>query len=383
MQAIYLDHQATTPTLPVVINKMAKLWSEEFGNPHSSEHVTGWLANSKVEGSKMQIAAALKCEMDEVFFSSGATEGNNHSIFSMCALSKKLQKKQVIISPIEHKCVIEASRYWCEFFNLELKYTKIDKFGHVDLLHLEKLVKEPTLFASIMHVNNEVGTIQNVENISNILSNANVLFHSDCSQAPKTLADMNVGKYFDIATFSGHKIGGPQGIGCTFVRAEIQHLMTPLILGGGQQNGFRSGTLPLPLCVGLGEAFNYIKDNRGNVSKLKNIRDFFYENLKSQIPEIKLNGPELGNRHVGNLNVYFPNVLAADLLSSLQPDVAASSGSACSSGEITSSYVLQEMGYLSEADSSVRFSFSVDLTKKELAKAISIIQAKYQSLLLE
>ena len=134
---------------------------------------------------------------------------------------------------------------------------------------------------------------------------------------------------------------------------------------------------------GLGEAFNYIKDNRTNVSKLKNIRDFFYENLKSQIPEIKLNGPDLGNRHAGNLNVYFPNVLASDLLSSLQPEVAASSGSACSSGEISSSYVLREMGFLSEADCSVRFSFSAELTKKELSKAVSIIEAKYRNLLLE
>jgi len=383
---IYLDHQASTPANQSVIDTMQPFWRENFGNPHSSEHVVGWTANSHIEKSKDLISKVLGSESDEIFFYSGATEANNHSMFALSALANKFSdRKRVIISEIEHKCILESSRYWAEKFGLELCLLKVDGSGMVDLAQLIELLEVPTLFCSIMYVNNEVGAIQDLEKIAGLLKKSGVLFHSDCAQALKAVNLEKLAEQVDIATFSGHKIGGPQGIGCSFISAHLHDLIEAQILGGGQQQSLRSGTVALPLVVGLGEAFKYSSDeNFNNKYRLSLLtkNKFLWEKLKNVAPELQLNGPELKLRHPGNLNIFFPGVLASNLLLSLQPLVCASSGSACSSGSIEPSYVLLALGYSSKhASCSARFSVSVDTSNNDLKTAANIIGKKYKELL--
>jgi cysteine desulfurase len=383
---IYLDHQATTPVNKGVIDTMLPLWNENFGNPHSSEHIIGWTANSHIENSKALIANVLKAESDEIFFYSGATEANNHSIFALSKLAhKSTDRKRVIISEIEHKCVLEASRYWADQYQLDLCLLRVDSEGFVDLDHLSELLKVPTFYCSIIYVNNEIGTIQHIDQISSLLRDKGVLFHSDCAQALKAVDLDTISETIDIATFSGHKIGGPQGIGCSYINSELHNHLEAQILGGGQQQSMRSGTLALPLVVGLGKAFNIANDeavNLKNRTTLLNKSKFLWNELKRKIPEIELNGPDLKMRHPGNLNIFFPNVLASDLLFSLQPHVCASSGSACSSGSIEPSYVLLASGFNDKrASSSIRFSVSSDTSTQDLTEAVELIDKKYKELL--
>ena len=377
-----MDHQATTPTHSSVIEAMQPFWRAEFGNPHSSEHIVGWSANSQVENSKQTIADTLLCEADEIVFYSGATEANNHGIFALSHLSKKLpDRRQIIISSIEHKCVLEAANFWVKNFNLSVATLGVDENGHVNLPELKALLEVPTLFCSIMLVNNEIGAIQNIEIISEILKEKGVFLHSDCAQALKAVDGPSICEFVDIATFSGHKVGGPQGIGCAYIAGELQADIAPLTLGGGQQNGLRSGTLPLPLVVGLAKAFELFSDEEKGISdrhSLAQIRDDFWFALKQKIPELELNGPVLEDRHPGNLNIYFPEVRASDLLMMLQPNLCASSGSACSSGSIEPSYVLLALyGDTGRAQSSVRLSLDITITKDSLLEAVEIFSATY------
>ena len=384
--AIYLDHQATTPVSDQVLSYMKPFWQKDFGNPHSSEHAVGWQANKEVELSKLKIAQTLHCEKDEIIFYSGATEANNHAIFAFSTLSKELKnKRQVIVSSIEHKCVLEAATYWSENFKLDLKVVRTTESGSIDLEHLSALLQVPTLYCSIMFVNNEIGTIQDLKTISRLVRDAGAYLHSDCAQVLKTLRIEELTQFVDIATFSGHKIGGPQGIGCAFIASDFQNIMTPLAFGGGQQSGLRSGTLPLPLVAGLGEAFLIYKDEDANISEIKKtafIRDKFWKDLKKLIPTIELNGPTLKTRHVGNLNIFFPGIEASDLIMALQPHIALSSGAACSSGSIEQSYVIDalQQGH-KRAISSVRVSFCSSHTKDQLSEVPNIIAKKYFELL--
>jgi cysteine desulfurase len=228
-------------------------------------------------------------------------------------------------------------------------------------------------------VNNEVGTIQPLEKISEILRSKGVLFHSDCAQAPKTISCVHIAQNVDMASFSGHKIGGPPGIGALFVASNLQEQFTSLIQGGGQQLGLRSGTLPLPLCVGLGTAFELLTldDFDHDVRKLASLRDYFYEQLVKKEIDITLNGPELNQRHAGNLNITFNGIKAFDLLMAAQPFLAASTGSACGSGQIEQSHVLKALKFSKErADGALRFSFSHRNTTNEIDSALQILEEK-------
>ena len=238
---------------------------------------------------------------------------------------------------------------------------KVDAEGYIDLDFLSDSLKTPSLFCSIGLVNNEIGTIQDVETISRMLHERECLFHSDAAQSPKTLDCRHLANLTDALSFSGHKIGAPQGIGFLYLNATLQESVSPLIQGGGQQNGFRSGTLPLPLCVGAGKACQILTEievveRRQTVSQ---IRDYFHAGLLDLKSNIVLNGPPLVDRHVGNLNISFTGVDATELLMSLQPNVCASTGSACSSGIIEDSHVLTALGLAGErCASALRFSFS-------------------------
>lgn len=375
---LYIDHQATTPVETAVLEAMKPFWSESFGNPHSSGHVVGWHSDAEIQKSKQHISYMIGASADEIFFTSGATESNNLAAFSFCDLSRLYpEKRQILLSPIDHKCILNAGLFWAEKFGLNVKILKVDAEGYIDLDFLSDSLKTPSLFCSIGLVNNEIGTIQDVETISRMLHKRECLFHSDAAQSPKTLDCRHLANLTDALSFSGHKIGAPQGIGFLYLNATLQDSVSPLIQGGGQQNGFRSGTLPLPLCVGVGKACQILTEievveRRQTVSQ---IRDYFYAGLLDLKSNIVLNGPPLVDRHVGNLNISFTGVDATELLMSLQPNVCASTGSACSSGIIEDSHVLTALGLASErCASAVRFSFSHTNSVEEADLALEHIR---------
>ena len=377
---LYLDHQATTPVDTRVLEAMSEYWQNKFGNPHSNSHIIGWNAEKAVNKAREQVATAIGSVGDEIVFTSGATESNNLAVFAMCQLSEDDQtRRQILVSPIEHKCVLNSINFWGEKLGYDVVYMQVDSVGSVDIEWLEKALEIPTLFCSIGLVNNEIGTIQPLEEISEILRAKGVFLHSDCAQAPKTLLCDKIADLVDMASFSGHKIGGPPGIGALYVTSGLQEKFISLIQGGGQQLGFRSGTLPLPLCVGLGEAFELVNglDFWADFYETKKLRDYFYEQLKNSGLNVTLNGPPLENRHVGNLNVAFNGIKALDLLFSVQPLIAASTGSACASGEIEPSHVLMSLGYpIQRAESSVRFSFSKINSFSEIDEAVGLLTRK-------
>jgi len=239
-------------------------------------------------------------------------------------------------------------------------------------------LKTPTLFCSIMAANNEIGTIQKLDEISEIVWAAGSLLHSDAAQALKTDLEYDVCEHVDVASFSGHKIGGPQGIGCIYISASIQQDFTPLILGGGQQNGIRSGTLPLPLCIGLGQAFADLASY--DFAQIRQTRNMLFKSLAASIDGIRLNGPRLENRHACNLNIYFPNIESADLIAGIQPHIAVSSGSACGSGSIEPSYVLRALPLdIDVSRNSIRMSVGGGTSEQDVINAVNVITRNYNS----
>ena len=372
------DHQATTPVEEAVVNVMKPLWSQQFGNPHSSEHSVGWKANSVVETAASFAASFVGAELDEIVFTSGATEGNNLAIFALCeAASAKSNVRQILVSPLEHKCVLNAASFWAKKNNLNLSLLRVDKNGFVDLDYLENSIKkEKTAFCSIGYVNNEIGTIQDIAKISEILRENGVLLHSDCAQAPKTRDCQDIAALVDISTFSAHKFGGPPGVGFMSVSSFFQESFVSLMQGGGQQSGLRSGTVPMPLAAGLGEACKLltVETSSANIEKMQLNRNRFWSMLTEALPNVSLNGPSFANRHSGNLNVQFNGLNSQSLLLGMQPKLSASTGSACGSGNIEPSHVLRAIGLTDEeAKSSLRFSFNHTHSADEIIAGVQIV----------
>ena len=375
---LYFDHQATTPVEEAVVNVMEPLWSQQFGNPHSSEHSVGWKANSVVETAAYFAASFVGAELDEIVFTSGATEGNNLAIFALCeAASAKSNVRQILVSPLEHKCVLNAASFWAKKNNLNLSLLRVDKNGFVDLDYLENSIKkEKTAFCSIGYVNNEIGTIQDIAKISEILRENGVLLHSDCAQAPKTRDCQDIAALVDISTFSAHKFGGPPGVGFMSVSSFFQESFVSLMQGGGQQSGLRSGTVPMPLAAGLGEACKLltVETSSANIEKMQLNRNRFWSMLTEALPNVSLNGPSFANRHSGNLNVQFNGLNSQSLLLGMQPKLSASTGSACGSGNIEPSHVLRAIGLTDEeAKSSLRFSFNHTHSADEIIAGVQIV----------
>jgi cysteine desulfurase len=375
---IYLDHQATTPVDQRVFPIMAAAFTDEFGNPHASDHAIGWRAAKAIETAAQQVSTLVGADPDEVIFTSGATEANNFALLGLADHAERSGRRRVLLSAIEHKSVLAAGRVLAHRYGLEVTAIGVDSQGRVDETALAELLDGDVLLVSIMAVNNEIGTIQGANLIGMLTRAAGALFHCDAAQAPCAVDVAELAQHADMISLSSHKMYGPSGIGALIVRREVQPLLTPLIHGGGQQNGLRSGTLPLPLCVGFGAAANLLQGNAADQERrrMRVCRDLFVDTLLAEGCAISLNGPDKAHRHPGNANVQFCGVRAPDLLAALQPSLAASSGSACTSGMPEPSHVLRAIGLTGdEADCSIRFSFGRSTTADEAREAALIVAA--------
>ena len=374
MNNIYLDYQSSTPTDSRVLEAMAPYYSENFGNPHSN-HIYGWKASQAIEVSIEKISNYLECNENEIFFTSGATEANNLALVGACLKNKDKKKNTIWTSSIEHPCIIESANFVEKFLDYKVEIIPVTTDGYIDENILASKANDSVLFASIICANNEIGVIQDLRKIHSILSPYSILFHTDASQAPLALNIEEIIDYVDMLSLSGHKTYGPKGIGCLYIKSHIQKSIHPIIQGGGQQDNLRSGTLPTPLCVGFAESLEILKTEGFEERKrIEELRNNFFKNLKIEIPNIKLNGPQINERHPMNLNICIKGIDADDLIASLQPKLSLSSGSACSTGEIKSSHVLDAIGLEDEeARSSFRIGLGRNTHEQELNLAVKLI----------
>ena len=371
---IYLDYQATTPCDPRVLTKMLPYFTQTFGNPHSRNHSYGWEAEAAVETARKQVADLINADPREVIFTSGATESNNIAIKGVADFYKD-KKNHIITCVTEHKCVLDSCRH-LEEKGFKVTYLPVQTNGLVDLDLLKNSITDKTVLVSIMMVNNEIGVIQPISEIGKICRERGVFFHTDAAQAVGKIAIDVEAMNIDLLSISGHKIYGPKGIGALFVRRKPRIRLNALTTGGGQERGMRSGTLPTPLCVGLGEACAIAKAEMAveNV-RLKTLYERLYNGLSANLSEIYVNG-DVTYRIPGNLNISFAYVEGEGLMMGIK-DLAVSSGSACTSASLEPSYVLRALGVAEElAHTSLRIGIGRFTTEAEIDQAIaSITQA--------
>ena len=380
-KTIYTDYQATTPVDPRVQEKMAPFWGELFGNPHSSDHIVGWRAGEAVRKAAESVAAMIGADADEVIFTSGATEANNLALQGLARRAPD-GRNRILVSAIEHKCVLAAARALAHNQGITVETIPVDRDGFVDFDALETLVDERVLLASVMAVNNEVGTIQDITRIAELLTPYGVLFHCDAAQAPCAMDVSELAAHADLISLSAHKFYGPQGIGALYIRRDLKDSIEPMIYGGGQQEGLRSGTIPMPLCVAFGAATEIIAGEEATEERTRvgELRDAFIGLLgRGEFP-ITVNGPIGQSRHPGNANICFEGCDAQDILGVLQPRLAASTGAACTTGLPEPSHVLLALG-LSDAQSeaSIRFSFGRFTTHEEIKIAAGLVNEALES----
>ncbi|QNS01753.1 MAG: IscS subfamily cysteine desulfurase [Buchnera aphidicola (Pentalonia nigronervosa)] len=372
---IYLDYAATTPVEPDVAKKMMDYLTidGEFGNAASRSHKFGWKAEEIVDIARNQISDLIGSDAREIIFTSGATEANNLAIKGI-AFFHKNKGNHIITSKTEHKSVLDTCRY-LENNGFSVTYLTPKSNGIIDLNDIKNNINKNTILVSLMHVNNETGIIQNVENIAKICKLYGVFFHVDATQSvgkiPINLQDSSI----NLMSFSAHKIYGPKGIGVLYVRRKPRMRLLPLIHGGGHERGMRSGTLPVHQIVGMGEscaiAKRKINDDFIHLIKLRN---YLWNGIKN-IEEVYLNSDlQQGSPHI--LNVSFNYVEGESLIMALK-DLAVSSGSACTSASLEPSYVLKALGIKDElAHSSIRFSIGRFTTQHEIEHTIlSVHQA--------
>jgi len=338
---VYLDNQATTPCDPRVLALMLPWFTERYGNPHSAEHRMGLDAEAAVEVARAEIAALIGAEPREIVLTSGATEANNIAIKGAARHAQRMgdPRRRMITVATEHKCVLESVADTVED-GFEPVVLSVDPEGRLDPDVLRTALLEPTLLVSVMAVNNETGVIQDIAGLAAIARDAGALFHTDAAQAVgKIPVDV---QGIDLLSLSGHKLYGPKGVGALFVRRRPRVRLAPLFSGGGQERGLRSGTLPTPLVVGLGEACRLARlEMAGEAVRLAELRDRLLTGLCRHMPELRVNGSQR-HRISGNLNITFP-IPALDLMRAV-PELCVSTGSACSSAAIEPSYVLRALG---------------------------------------
>ena len=369
---IYLDYQATTPVDEKILKKMIPYFSENFGNPHSNNHEFGRNANNAVDEARANVANLINAETNEIVFTSGATESNNLAIKS---IAKNYFEKdcQIITVKTEHKCVLESC-HELETEGFKVTYLDVNEDGIIKLSDLENLLKKKQALVSIMHANNEIGVLQPIKEIGELCKKYNSIFHSDIAQSISTTAVDVKSLNLHAASISGHKIYGPKGIGALYLSKSIKNILKPLIDGGGQEMGIRSGTLSPALCVGLGESCKDLKKNlmkyHDHFKKLKSI-------ILSKLINSDINFEINGNPNIripNNLNIRIKNKEALVLFNKM-PHIAMSTGSACSSGTITRSHVLSALKLNSQQiDESFRISFGRETSSNDINELISQLE---------
>ncbi len=342
---VYLDNQATTPCDPRVLGLMLPWFTEQYGNPHSAEHRMGRDAEAAVEAARAEVAALIGAEPREIVLTSGATEANNIAIKGAARHARRMggRRRRVITVATEHKCVLESVADTAED-GFEPVVLPVEPDGRLNPDVLRAALAEPALLVSVMAVNNETGVIQDIAGLAAIARGAGALFHTDAAQAAGKIPIDVQG--IDLLSLSGHKLYGPKGVGALYVRRRPRVRLAPLFSGGGQERGLRSGTLPTPLVVGLGEACRLARlEMDEDAARLAGLRDRLLAGLRRHMPDVRVNG-SLRYRIPGNLNITF-SVPALDLMRAA-PDLCVSTGSACSSAAVEPSYVLRALG-LSDA----------------------------------
>ncbi len=367
-QPIYLDYQATTPMDPRVLEAMMPYFTHKFGNSGSRSHAYGWEAEEGTEKARAQVAKLIGADEKEVIFTSGATESNNLAIRGVAEFYKD-RKNHIITTVTEHKCVLDTCRH-LEQQGFDVTYLPVRQDGLLDLDVLRAAITDKTVLVSVMAVNNEIGVIQPLAEIGKICRERKVFFHTDAAQAagkiPLDVEALNI----DLMSISGHKIYGPKGIGALYVRRKPRVRLVPMIVGGGQERGFRSGTLPTPLCVGLGEAAEIcMKEMDDEAKRLKKLQDRMLNGLRAKLTDIVVNG-DLEHRIPGNLNISFAYVEGESLMMGIK-NLAVSSGSACTSASLEPSYVLRALGVEEEmAHTSLRIGLGRFTTEHEVDTAV-------------
>src|SRR5262245_14946493 len=386
---IYLDNQSSTRVDPRVLEAMLPFFTEDFGNPHSTSHAYGRIAAEAIEEARREIAALINADPREIYFTSGATESNNLAIkgaahFARAHPHNGQARDHIVTLQTEHKCVLESCKT-LEHEGWSVTYLPVEANGLVSLAALEAAITERTLLVSILAAHNEIGVIQPLAEIGALCRSRGVLFHTDAAQAVgKIPLDVEAMK-IDLMSISGHKVYGPKGIGALYVRRRPRVRLLPLIDGGGQERGLRSGTLPTPLCVGLGRAAALAAaEMPKEAARLRDMRERLRTSVMRRIPGARLNG-DLDHRLPGNLNFSFPGVTAPELIEAA-PSIAISTGSACTSATVEPSYVLRALGMSDAvANASIRIGLGrfttaadVDFAVDALAAAVAHVQQRHK-----
>ncbi|KAF7322377.1 tRNA splicing protein [Mycena chlorophos] len=375
---IYLDMQATTPIDPRVLDAMLPYMTDQFGNPHSRTHAYGWEAEQAVEDARKHVADLIGADPKDIVFTSGATETNNMAIKGVAHFHKD-KKRHIITTQTEHKCVLDSCRKLQEE-GFDVTYLPVQSNGVISLAELEAAIRPDTSLVSIMTVNNETGVIQPMKEIGALVrKHRGVYLHTDAAQAvgkiPVDVNEMNI----DLMSISGHKIYGPKGIGAAYVRRRPRVRLEPIINGGGQERGLRSGTLSTPLVVGIGAAAKIAKAEMArDHRRITELSNRLIQKINSQVEHVVRNGDP--NGYAGCVNLSFSYVEGESLLMALK-DIALSSGSACTSASLEPSYVLRALGAAEDmAHSSLRFGIGRFTTEAEVDFVVQHIVRTVQKL---
>lgn len=370
MKPVYLDHNATTPVIKPVLDAMQPFFEQQFGNP-SSSHWLGIEARDAVEASRKHVADLINATPEEIIFTSCATESNNLAIQGV-SLSKLAMGGHIVTSAVEHASVLEVCRY-CETMGFQLTVVPVDTFGRVDPEDIQKAIRPETILISVMHANNETGTIQPVEDIGRLAHEKDVLFHVDAAQSVGKIPVDVQAIQADFLTVAGHKFYGPKGIGALYIRREAG--LKKILHGAGHEKGLRPGTENVPAIIGLGAACRIAHETlHERMQHLRKYRDMLHQGIMHIYPEARLNGPE-DNRLPNTLNIGFKGLTATDLLNEM-PYLCVSPGAACHSGsKVILSAVLTAMQVPEEyALGSLRFSTGITTSHADIEQALDMIK---------
>ena len=371
---LYLDYQATTPTDESVLQIMTEVSRHYSGNPHSAEHAFGWEAQDIIEIARTQVQKMIGArKSSDIIFTSGATESNNIAIKGAMLANKDKQRKRILINPLEHKCALESAKRMQDF-GYELEFLPMDSSGVVKLADIKSRIGDDVFMLILQAVNNEIGTIQPVNEAAKICFDYGVLLHCDAAQAPTRLAFDVKEQGIASASLSGHKLYGSKGVGALYLRSRPAFAVQPLFDGGGQERGLRSGTLPTPLLAGFGKACEIATQNlSADIKHAEGLRDLLLQELKTNGINFSING-DTQNRIASNLNINLPDIGSEDFFQRIR-GIAVSAGSACSSGDKNFSHVLRAIGIeATDSTAHIRISTGRPTTPDNIKTAVQAIK---------